>query len=142
MLEQLKDKAEIIIAINAGDIEKNKVRGDLGITYDSDVLRLIDAFRGRGLLCGQRGRHPVHRTARRRRRSSRGWRSLGIKVYRHYPIQGYPHNIAQIVSDEGYGKNEYHRDHPPPGGGHRPRPGQRQDGHLPQPALPRPQAGA
>ena len=74
MLAQMKDKAEIIIAINASDIEKNKVRGDLGITYDSDVLRLM---------------------------------SLGVKVYRHYPIAGYPHNIAKIVSDEGFGRNDY-----------------------------------
>ena len=107
MLEQLKDKAEIIIVINAGDIEKNKVRGDLGITYDSDVLRLIDAFRVQGPVCGQRGGHPVHRASPPPTPSSRGWRSLGVQVYRHYSIEGYPHNIAQIVSDEGYGKNDY-----------------------------------
>ena len=106
MLEQLKDKAEIIIAINAGDIEKNKVRGDLGITYDSDVLRLIDAFRSMGLYVGSvvvtqyTGQPPPMP-------SSRGWRAWGCKVYRHYPIEGYPHNIAHIVSDEGYGKNDY-----------------------------------
>lgn len=106
MLEQLRDKAEIIIAINAGDIEKNKVRGDLGITYDSDVLRLIDIFRGRGLLVGsvvvtQYAGQPAADTFQAR------LEALGIQVYRHYPIEGYPHNIAKIVSDEGYGKNDY-----------------------------------
>lgn len=106
MLEQLKDKAEIIIAINAGDIEKNKVRGDLGITYDSDVLRLIDIFRGRGLpVCGvvvtRYTGQPAADAFQQR------LEALGIKVCRHYPIAGYPHNIAKIVSDEGFGKNEY-----------------------------------
>ena len=106
MLEQLKDKAEIIIAINAGDIEKNKVRGDLGITYDSDVLRLVDVFRGRGLYVGgiavtqYRGQPAADAFQTR-------LESLGLKVYRHYPIEGYPHNVSQIVSDEGFGKNEY-----------------------------------
>ena len=106
MLEQLKDKAEIIIAINAGDIEKNKVRGDLGITYDSDVLRLIDIFRGRGLLVGGVvvTRYTGQPAADLFQARLEG---LGIKVCRHYPIEGYPHNIAKIVSDEGFGKNEY-----------------------------------
>ena len=106
MLEQLRDKAEIIIAINAGDIEKNKVRGDLGITYDSDVLRLIDIFRGRGLYVGsvvvtRYTGQPAADAFQKR------LEALGVKVYRHYPIEGYPHNIAKIVSDEGYGKNDY-----------------------------------
>ena len=105
MLEQLRDKAEIIIAINAGDIEKNKVRGDLGITYDSDVLRLIDIFRGRGLYVGsvvvtRYTGQPAADAFQKR------LEALGVKVYRHYPIDGYPHNIAKIVSDEGYGKND------------------------------------
>ena len=106
MLEQLRDKAEIIIAINAGDIEKNKVRGDLGITYDSDVLRLIDIFRGRGLFVGSvvvtqyAGQAAADAFQARLER-------LGVQVFRHYPIEGYPHNIARIVSDEGYGKNDY-----------------------------------
>ena len=106
MLEQLKDKAEIIIVINAGDIEKNKVRGDLGITYDSDVLRLIDIFRGRGLLVGGVvvTRYTGQPAADLFQARLEG---LGIKVCRHYPIDGYPHNIAKIVSDEGFGKNEY-----------------------------------
>ena len=106
MLAQMKDKAEVIIAINAADIEKNKVRGDLGITYDSDVLRLIDAFRSMDLYVGSvvvtqyAGQAAADAFQKR-------LESLGVRVYRHYPIPGYPHNIAQIVSDEGYGKNEY-----------------------------------
>ena len=106
MLEQLRDKAEIIIAINAGDIEKNKVRGDLGITYDSDVLRLIDQFRGRGLYVGSVvvTRYTGQPAADAFQARLEG---LGLKVYRHYPIEGYPHNIAKIVSDEGYGRNQF-----------------------------------
>lgn len=106
MLTQLKDSAEIVIAINASDIEKNKVRGDLGITYDVDVLRLIDAFRSMGLLVGSvvitryAGQSAADAFQRR-------LEDLGVKVYRHYPIQGYPHNIPLIVSDEGYGKNQF-----------------------------------
>lgn len=106
MLEQLRDKAEIIIAINAGDIEKNKVRGDLGITYDSDVLRLIDQFRGRGLYVGSVvvTRYTGQPAADAFQARLEG---LGLKVYRHYPIEGYPHNIGKIVSDEGYGRNQF-----------------------------------
>ena len=106
MLLQLKDQAEIVIAINAADIEKNKVRGDLGITYDLDVLRLIDAFRSIGLYVGSvvltqyRGQSAAGVFQRR-------LEQLGIKVYRHYPIPGYPNDIEPIVSDEGYGLNEY-----------------------------------
>lgn len=106
MLAQMKDKAEIILVINAADIEKNKVRGDLGITYDSDVLRLIDAFRGMDLYVGSvvvtqyAGQQAADLFQKR-------LESLGVRVYRHYPIPGYPHNIAKIVSDEGFGKNEY-----------------------------------
>ena len=106
MLSQLKDDVEIVMAICAGDIEKNKVRGDLGITYDDDVLRLIDVFRGLGLVCGQRRRHAVRRPACGRRFLKRA-EALGVRSYRHYPIAGYPSDIALIVSDEGYGKNDY-----------------------------------
>lgn len=106
MLENLKDKAEVIIAINAGDIEKNKVRGDLGITYDMDVLRLIDAFRGYGLFVSS-----VVLTRFQGQSSAIAYQkrleSLGLKVYRHYPIEGYPSNLQLIVSDNGYGKNEF-----------------------------------
>jgi uncharacterized protein (UPF0371 family) len=106
MLMELKDQAEIVIAINADDIEKNKRRGDLGITYDMDVLRLIDAFRGIGLFVGS-----VVITRYRSQYTADLFQkrlvSLGIKVYRHYPIPEYPSNIPLIVSDEGYGKNDY-----------------------------------
>lgn len=106
MLTQLKDRAEIVIAINANDIEKNKVRGDLGITYDLDVLRLIDAFRGFGLYVGS-----VVMTRYNHQSSvdvfNKKLESLGIKVYHHYAIPRYPYDIPFIVSDEGFGKNEY-----------------------------------
>lgn len=106
MLIELRDKAEIVIVINAGDIEKNKVRGDLGITYDLDTLRLIDLFRGVGLFVGSvvltRYNNQPAATAFQKRLEN-----LGIKVYRHYPIAGYPSDINLIVSDDGYGKNEY-----------------------------------
>ncbi|MBQ7972260.1 MAG: DUF1846 domain-containing protein [Lachnospiraceae bacterium] len=106
MLVQLKDEAEIVIVISAGDIEKNKVRSDLGITYDVDVLRLIDAFRGYGLYVGsvvltQFSGQPGVITYQKK------LESLGLKVYRHYSIPGYPSNIPLIVSDDGYGKNDY-----------------------------------
>ena len=106
MLARLKDQAEIVIAINAADIEKNKVRGDLGITYDLDVLRLIDAFRGFGLFVGS-----VVLTRYTGQSSADAFANklsaLGVPVYKHYPIPGYPLNLKLIVSDEGYGKNEY-----------------------------------
>ena len=106
MLMQMKDQAEILIVINASDIEKNKVRGDLGITYDSDVLRLIDAFHNIGLYVGsvviaQFAGQSAAETFQKRLESQ------GIKVYLHYPIPGYPTNIPLIVSDDGYGKNQY-----------------------------------
>ena len=106
MLGELKDDAEIVIAIHAGDIEKNKVIGDLGITYDMDVLRLIDAFRGYGLYVGS-----VVLTRFSGQESAIAYQqkleSLGIKVYRHYSIPSYPSNVPLIISDEGFGKNEY-----------------------------------
>ena len=106
MLLQLKEQAEIVIVINAADIEKNKVRGDLGITYDQDVLRLIDAFRAIGLYVGS-----VVLTEYGGQSAADAFQSrlasLGVTVYRHYPIAGYPSDVEHIVSDEGYGKNEY-----------------------------------
>lgn len=106
MLLQLKDQAEIIIAISADAIEKNKIRGDLGITYDMDVLRLIDAFRSKDLYVGsvvitQYAGQPAADHFRKR------LSLLNIKSYLHYIIEGYPSNISHIVSDEGYGKNDY-----------------------------------
>ena len=106
MLMNLKDQAEIVIAINSNDIEKNKVRGDLGITYDAEVMRLIDAFRGYGLYVGS-----VVLTQYASQPSTIAFQkkleNLGLKVYRHYSIPGYPANVALIVSDDGYGKNDY-----------------------------------
>lgn len=106
MLTELKDQAEIVIVINAADIEKNKVRGDLGITYDQDVLRLIDAFRGFGLFVGS-----VVLTRYNDQPSAEAFQkrleTLGLKVYRHYTIPGYPSDVEKIVSDEGFGINEY-----------------------------------
>ena len=106
MLMQLSDQAEIVIVISAADIDKNKMRGDLGITYDEDVLRLIDEFTGRGLYVGSvcitryAGQESADLFKKRLEK-------LGKKVYFHYSIPGYPSNIPLIVSDEGYGKNEY-----------------------------------
>lgn len=106
MLLQLKDSAEMIIAINANDIEKNKVRGDIGITYDLDVLRLMDIYKSFGLrICGvvltQFSSQP---SAIKFEEKLTG---LGIKTYRHYKIENYPQDIQLIVSDNGYGKNDY-----------------------------------
>jgi len=106
MLLELKDQAEIVIAINANDIEKSKVRGDLGITYDSDVIRLVDVFREFGLYVGSiaitqyTGQSAADVFQRR-------LEAMGLKVYRLYRIPDYPSNVAVIVSEEGFGKNEY-----------------------------------
>ena len=107
MLLQLKDRAEIVIVVNTDDIEKNKIRGDLGITYDLDVLRLIDAFRNVDLFVGSvvltrfESAHPAVAKFERK------LRERGIKIYHHYTIKGYPSNVEKIVSDDGFGKNEY-----------------------------------
>lgn len=106
MLMQLADQAEIVITINAADIEKNKIRYDLGITYDLDVLRLIKAFTDRGLYVGSvvithfSGHQSILQFKNKLEK-------MGIHVYKHYTIDGYPSNIPLIVSDEGYGKNDY-----------------------------------
>ncbi|MBO4767783.1 MAG: DUF1846 domain-containing protein [Lachnospiraceae bacterium] len=106
MLAQIKDDAEIVIAINANDIVNNKVRADLSITYDLDVLRLIDAFRGYGMYVGsvvltQFVEQSVVLAYKKK------LESLGLKVYRHYKIDGYPTNVSKIVSEDGLGRNEY-----------------------------------
>ncbi len=106
MLAELKDQAEVIIAVNSADIEKNKVRGDLGITYDLDVLRLIDAFRGFGLYVGSVVLTRYDSTQAVETFKNK-LEALGIKVYKHYAIKNYPYDIDYIVSDEGYGQNEY-----------------------------------
>ena len=106
MLMQLSDQAEIVIVISANDIDKNKVRGDLGITYDEDVLRLMDEFTSRGLYVGSvcitqySGQESADLFKKRLEK-------LGIRVYKLYLIPGYPSNTSLIVSDEGYGKNDY-----------------------------------
>lgn len=106
MLSQLSDQAELVIVISAEDIEKNKIRGDLGITYDSDVLRLIDVYKGLGLFVGSvvitkfGGQESAVLFKKRLEK-------MGIKVYRHYVIPGYPANVPLIVSEDGYGKNDY-----------------------------------
>ena len=106
MLQQLSDSLEIVIVISAVDIEKNKIRGDLGITYDMDVLRLRKEFENRGFLVssvvithynGQASADDYRRKLRR----------MGIKTYYHHTIEGYPHNVSLIDSDEGFGKNDY-----------------------------------
>ena len=106
LLMQLSSQAEIVIVISAGDIEKNKIRGDLGITYDTDVLRLIDYFEEKGLYVGS-----VVITQYSGQASADLFKQrlckLGIRVYTHYIIPGYPNNITYIVSDQGFGKNEY-----------------------------------
>lgn len=106
MLKQLIDDVEIIVAINANDIEKSKVRGDLGITYDEDVLRLLDIFRSMGFATAG-----VVITRYENQPSAMAFRhrleNLGIKSYLHYPIEGYPYDTSRIVSEEGYGHNEF-----------------------------------
>ena len=106
MLLQLKEQVEMVIAINADDIEKSKVRGDLGITYDRDVIRLIQVFRELGLYVSS-----VVLTMYKDLPVVQAFQSrlegLGVRVYHHFDIPGYPSNIAHIVSDQGYGKNDY-----------------------------------
>lgn len=106
MLLQLADQAEIVMVVSAEDIEKNKIRGDLGITYDDDVVRLIDEFRATGLYVGS-----VVLTKYADQHSAvlfqKRLETLGLKVYHHYLIPGYPTNVPLIISEEGYGKNDY-----------------------------------
>ena len=106
MLLKLKDVAEILVVISAKDIIKNKYRSDLGITYDADVIRLIDIFKSKGLFVGS-----VVMTMYQPQPAVDGFikrlNNLGVNVYKHYAIEGYPSDVAKIVSEEGYGKNEY-----------------------------------
>ena len=106
MLLQMKDQVEIIIVINADDIEKNKIRGDLGITYDRDVIRLIDVFRDFGLYVSSVVLTRFHDQAIAKAFQSR-LETLGVKVYHHYGIAGYPSDTAHVVSKDGFGKNDY-----------------------------------
>ncbi|MBE6982361.1 MAG: DUF1846 domain-containing protein [Ruminococcaceae bacterium] len=106
MLLQIKERVEVVIAINSDDIQKNKVRGDLGITYDLDVMRLIDIFRGFGLYVSS-----VVLTRYNNQPLVKGFQArletMGVRVYHHYDIEGYPANVSHIVSDEGFGRNDY-----------------------------------
>ena len=115
MLLKMKEQVEVVIVINSDHIEKNKLRGDLGITYDMDTVRLIDIFRSIGLYVGS-----VVMTCYSGQPQAKAFKtrieSLGIKVYKHYSIEGYPSNISKVVSDEGYGKNQV-----PPQGSRGPR---------------------
>ena len=106
MLLQLKEQAEIVIVISAEDIISSKVRGDYGITYDLDVLRLIDAFQEMGLYVGSVC-VTKYTAAAEVEAFEKRLNSLGIRTFRHYKIPGYPNDVARIVSDEGYGRNEY-----------------------------------
>ena len=106
MLCALKDQAEVVICINSADIENNKYRGDLGITYDREVMRLIDSFRQVGLYVGSvvmtryTGQHAADAF-------KKTMEALGVKVYRHYNIDNYPKDVNLIVSEEGFGRNDY-----------------------------------
>ncbi len=106
MLSELADDAEVLVAVNAADIEANKRRSDIGISYGEDVLRLMDLFRGMGLLANKvvitRYTGQPHAEAYQRRLES-----MGVECYRHYPIDGYPSNTTLIVSEEGFGKNDF-----------------------------------
>ena len=106
MLLQLKEQAEIVIVISAEDIISNKIRGDYGITYDLDVLRLIDAFQEVGLYVGSVC-VTKYAAAPEVEAFEKRLNSLGIRTFRHYKIPGYPNDVAHIVSDDGYGKNDY-----------------------------------
>ena len=106
MLLRIKEQVEVVIAINADDIERNKIRGDLGITYDRDVIRLIGIFRDFGLYVSS-----VVLTRYNDRPLTKAFQdrleNMGLKVYHHYEIEGYPYNVSHIISDEGLGKNDY-----------------------------------
>ena len=106
MLLQMKEQVEVIVAINADDIEKNKIRGDLGITYDRDVIRLVGIFRDFGLYVSSVVLTRYHGQSSAKAFEAR-LENLGIRVYHHYNIEGYPGNTARVVSAEGFGRNDY-----------------------------------
>ena len=106
MLLKLKDIAEVLIVISANDIEKNKYRSDLGITYDADVIRLLDIFKKKGLYVGSVVM-TMYQSSARVDAFIKRLENLGVKVYKHYAIEGYPSDVQKIVSEDGYGKNDY-----------------------------------
>lgn len=107
MLSTMKEQVEIVIVINAIDIAQNKLRSDVGITYDEDVLRLYDLLTNRGLYVGSIVISQFNEENNAAVKFQRKLESHGIKVYRHYRIEGYPSNVSHIVSEQGFGKNEY-----------------------------------
>jgi len=107
MLCRIKDQVEVVIAVSAVDIAQNKVRGDLGITYEEDVLRLYDELNSRGLFVGSIVITQYSETNVAAVKYKQRLENMGICVYRHYTIEGYPSNVAHIVSDDGFGKNDY-----------------------------------
>ena len=106
LLLQLSNQAEIVMVVSVEDIIKNKIREDLGISYDDDVVRLIDAFRRKGLYVGSvvLTRYTEHHAVAH---FQKRLESLGVKVYHHFTIPGYPTNVSSIVCDEGFGRNDY-----------------------------------
>ena len=134
MLLQLKEQAEVVIVISAEDIVANKMRGDYGITYDVDVLRLIDAFQGVGLfvgsVCVTKYTDAPEVTAFEQKLNG-----LGIRTFRHYKFPATP-RCGPHRQRRGLRQERLHRDPAPAGGHHGPRPRQRQNGHLPFPAVP------
>ncbi|GAB48224.1 DUF1846 domain-containing protein [Mobilicoccus pelagius] len=107
MLQEIADEVEMVVVVSARDLAGNKQRADLGIPYDADVLRLIDEFRSRGLFVGSVVISYMTDDNKAAKAFKRRLERQGIKVYRHYPIKGYPNDVAHVVSDEGYGRNEY-----------------------------------
>ncbi|WP_127841848.1 DUF1846 domain-containing protein [Actinomyces wuliandei] len=107
MLAELSDEVEVVVAVSARDLARSKVRADLGISYEDDLLRHVDAFRGYGLYVGSVVITQWTDDNRQAQDFRRKLESLGIRVYRHFPIPGYPGDVTRIVSEEGYGRNEY-----------------------------------
>lgn len=107
MLAELKDDLEIVVVVSARDLARNKIRADHNISYDEDVLRLVDGFRSHGLYVGSVVISRMAEDNGSARAFKRKLEKLGLRVYRHYPIKGYPNDITHIVSDQGYGKNDY-----------------------------------
>ena len=131
LLQQLKDKADILLCIYAGDIERKKMRADFGITYDADALKLIDDLRDWGIDVCAPWSSPASTTSPPPRLFKNKLERRGVRVYTHRSTKGYPTDVDTIVSDEGYGANAYIETDQAHRGGHRPRPRQRQAGHLP-----------
>lgn len=107
MLERLKDEVEIVVAVNAQDFQRHKMRADFGISYEDDVLRHIDAFRSYGLYVGSVVITRMSEQNQQALAFKNKLEKLGVNVFEHYAIPGYPHNVELIVSEQGYGRNQY-----------------------------------